>query len=246
MLIVDDNRDMRERLKESFEAQYNLRLAVDGIAGFKIALECLPDLVITDLMMPNKDGIELCRDIKENEATCHIPVILLTAKDTVQDRINGLEFGADDYVGKPFNTSELKARVFNLIKQRRMIRERFSHEIFLEPSHISVTSADEAFLTQAIAVVESHAKDESFSLDFFRDEMNMSRSTLFRRLSELTGQTPTEFIRIIRLKMAAKLLEKNFGNISQVALEVGFNNISYFNRSFKKLFGVSPKEYARK
>lgn len=246
ILIVDDNRDMRGQLSENLEGLYNVRLAVDGISGLKKALDLIPDLIVTDLMMPNMGGMELCRLVKENELTCHVPVIMLTAKDTSEDRVTGLETGADDYIAKPFRMQELKARVANLINQRRQLRERFSREIILQPSGVTVTSADEKFLNKAIAVIEERMKDETFSLDEFHREMNLSRSTMFRKLSALTGQSPTEFIRTIRLKRAAALLLQNFGNVSEVSYEVGIYNISWFNRSFKQLYGVSPGEYVKK
>jgi AraC-like DNA-binding protein len=170
---------------------------------------------------------------------------MLTAKVSGDDKITGLQTGADDYIPKPFNMVELKTRVKNLIEQRKKLRERFSREITLEPHDISITPMDEKFLKRAIEIVEAHINDEDFDLVILRKEMNMSRSTLFRKLHALTGQSPTEFIRTLRLKRAANLLKQKFGNIMQISLEVGFNNISYFNRSFKKLYGVSPVEYSK-
>lgn len=246
VLIIDDNRDLRKQLFENLEQSYNVRSAVDGIAGMKKAVEIIPDLIVTDLMMPKMDGMELCRQLKKNEITSHIPVIMLTAKDTGTDKVNGLQAGADDYIAKPFSMTELKARIANLIDQRKKLRERFSREIVLKPSEIAVTPTDEKFLNKAISLIEEHMKDEKFTSDEFHKMMNMSRSTLFRKISALTGQSPSEFIRTIRLKRAAELIRKNFGNISEVAAETGFYNISYFNRSFKKLYGVSPKEFAGK
>jgi len=246
LLIIDDNRDLRNQLFENLESAYNVKSAVDGVAGLKKALEIIPDLIVTDLMMPKMDGMELCRQLKGNEVTAHIPVIMLTARDTGIDKVNGLQAGADDYIAKPFSMTELKARIANLIDQRKKLRERFSREIVLEPSEITVTSSDEKFLTRAISLIEEHMKDEKFTSDEFNRMMNMSRSTLFRKISALTGQSPSEFIRTIRLKRAAELIGKKFGNISEVAAETGFNNISYFNRSFKKLYGISPKEFAEK
>lgn len=246
ILVVEDNRDMRSQLTENLGELYSVRLAVDGISGLKKALDLIPDLIVTDLMMPNMDGIELCRLLKENDLTCHIPVILLTAKDTPDDRVTGLESGADDYISKPFRMPELKARIANLINQRRQMRERFSREIILEPSEVTVTPADEKFLNRAIAIIEERMKDENFSLDEFHREMNLSRSTMFRKLAALTGQSPTEFIRTIRLKRAAALLQQNFGNVSEVSFEVGINNVSWFNRSFRKMYGVTPREFAKK
>jgi AraC-like DNA-binding protein len=141
--------------------------------------------------------------------------------------------------------AELKARVANLIEQRRKLRERFNHEVTLQPGEISITPLDEKFLNRAIEVIEKYIDDENFGIADFREEMNMTRSTLFRKLHALTGQSPNEFIRTIRLKRAASLLKQDFGNVTQVSLEVGFNNLSYFIKSFKKLFGISPAEYLK-
>jgi signal transduction histidine kinase/ligand-binding sensor domain-containing protein/DNA-binding response OmpR family regulator len=245
LLIVEDNRDIRIQIAENFDRDYIIYEAIDGVSGLKKARDLIPDLIITDLMMPRLDGIELCEKLKNEERTSHIPIIMLTAKVTIEDKISGLQTGADDYISKPFNMVELKTRVKNLIEQRIKLRERFSREVTLEPHDISITPLDEKFLKKAIEIVEKHINDEEFDLVVLRKEMNMSRSTLFRKLHALTGQSPTEFIRTLRLKRAASLLKQNFGNVTQVSLEVGFNNLSYFNRSFKKLFGVSPVEYTK-
>jgi signal transduction histidine kinase/DNA-binding response OmpR family regulator/ligand-binding sensor domain-containing protein len=245
ILIVEDNRDIRSQLTDNLKMDYLIIEAIDGVAGLKKATELIPDIIITDLMMPRMDGMELCDQLKNDERTSHIPVIMLTAKITLEDKIHGLKTGADDYIPKPFQMAELKARVANLIEQRKKLRERFSREISLEPRDITITSLDERFLNRAIEIVEEHINDEKFELAEFREEMNMSRSTLFRKLHALTDQSPTEFIRTIRLKRAASLLKQNFGNVTQVSIEAGFNNLSYFNRSFKKLFGVAPMEYMK-
>jgi signal transduction histidine kinase/DNA-binding response OmpR family regulator/ligand-binding sensor domain-containing protein len=245
ILLVEDNIDIRVQLADNFQSKYTIRHASDGVVGLKKAIEIIPDLIITDLMMPFMDGLEMCTRLKNDERTSHIPVIMLTAKVTVEDKISGLQTGADDYVSKPFHLTELKARVDNLIDQRRKLRERFSREISIQLSDITVTPLDEKFLRKAVIHVEQHLNDPHFDLPEFRDEMNMSSSTLFRKLHALTNQSPTEFIRTLRLKRAASLLSQNFGNITQVSLEVGFNNLSYFNKSFRKLFGVSPGEYMK-
>jgi len=245
ILIVEDNSDLRSQIRESLENHYSIIEAVDGLAGEKKALEIIPDMILTDLMMPKMDGGELCVKLRSNESTSHIPIIMLTAKDTLDDKISGLQTGVDDYISKPFHMAELRARIANLIKQRESLKARFSKEITLEPSEITVTPLDEKLLSQAIHIVEGHFKDEDFSLEVFRQEMNLSRSTLSRKLFALTGQSPTEFIRSIRLKRAASLLDQNFGTITEVAFEVGFNNLSYFNRSFKKQFGKSPSAFLK-
>jgi DNA-binding response OmpR family regulator len=245
LLIVEDNSDVRMHMTDNFRQDYIIYQAVDGISGLKKATEIIPDLIITDLMMPGMDGLELCAKLKGDQRTSHIPVIMLTAKVSRADKITGLQTGADDYIAKPFNMAELKVRASNLIDQRKRLRERFSREITLEPGEISITPLDEKFLTRAIELVENHIKDEEFDLTVLINELNMSRSTLFRKLQALTDQSPTEFIRTIRLKRAASLLRQNYGNVTQVAMEAGFNNLSYFNRTFKKYFGVSPLEYSK-
>ena len=242
ILIVEDNKDIRMQLADNFNRYVNLE-ANDGVDGLKKATEIVPDLIITDLMMPRMDGVELCRKLKNDERTSHIPVIMLTAKVTMEDKITGFMTGADDYVPKPFQMAELKARVANLIEQRKKLRERFSREVTLKPGDISITPLDEKFLNRAIEIVEKHIRDDFFDLRKFRGEMNMSKTTLFRKLQALTNQSPSEFIRTIRLKRSANLLEQNWGNVTQVSYEVGFNNLSYFIKSFKELYGVSPLEY---
>jgi signal transduction histidine kinase/DNA-binding response OmpR family regulator/ligand-binding sensor domain-containing protein len=246
LLIVEDSPDIRMQLADNLNGDYVILEAIDGDAGVKKATEIIPDLIITDLMMPHMDGVELCDKLKNDELTSHIPIIMLTAKVTLEDKIAGLLTGADDYVPKPFHMAELKARVTNLIEQRRKLRERFSREVTLKPGDISITPLDEKFLNRAIEIVEKHINDETFGIREFREKMSMTRSTLFRKLQALTNQSPAEFIRIIRLKRAASLLKQNFGNISQVSYEVGFNNLTSFNRSFRKFYGVSPGEYKKK
>jgi DNA-binding response OmpR family regulator len=245
ILLVEDNKDIRMQLSDNLNSDYTVLEAIDGVAGLKDAVETIPDLVITDLMMPRMDGIELCHKLKNDLRTSHIPVIILTAKVTLTDKITGLQTGADDYIAKPFQMAEVKAKVANLIEQRKKLRERFSHEVRLEPADISITPLDEKFLNRAIKIVEKHMNDEDFGLTDLMENMNMSRSTLFRKLHALTDQSPTEFMRTIRLRRAASLLKQNFGNVTQISLEVGFNSLSYFNRSFKKLFGISPVEFMK-
>jgi signal transduction histidine kinase/DNA-binding response OmpR family regulator/ligand-binding sensor domain-containing protein len=246
LLIVEDNMDIRLQLRDNLSESYHIIEAIDGIAGFKKATETIPDLIITDIMMPRMDGSEMCHKLKNDERTSHIPVIMLTAKVTHNDKITGYDKGADDYIPKPFLMAELKARAANLLQQRQKLRERYSREIKLEPTDVLITPLDEKFLKRAMEIVETHINEDDFDLVKFRAEMNMSRSTLFRKLHALTGESPTDFIRNIRLKRAADLLKKKFGNVTQVSFEVGFSNLSYFNKSFRKLYGVTPTEYSKK
>jgi len=182
--------------------------------------------------------------MKTDERTSHIPVIMLTAKTSVEDRIEGLETGADDYLTKPFNIKELRVRVKNLIKQRQKLRERFRKELMLEPKDIAVTSADERFLKQTLDIIEKNMSDEDFNVEQLGSELAMSRMQLFRKIKALTDQAPSEFIRTIRLKRAAQLIKSNFGNLAEITYEVGFNHPSYFAKCFRELFGVAPSEYS--
>lgn len=246
VLIVDDNVDIRCHISENLESNYQIIEAVNGRSGIKRAQEIIPDLIITDLIMPVMDGLELCRQLKTDERTSHIPIIMLTAKTSMEEKLEGLVTGADDYISKPFHMKELKTRIANLIEQRKKLRERFSKEITLEPSEIFITSIDENFLKRAIATVEDHMDDENFDILKFQDAMHMSHSTLFRKLLALTDQSPSNFIRNIRLKRAAYLMKENFGNVAKISYEVGFNNPSYFSKCFKSQFGISPIDYAKK
>ena len=243
VLIVEDHYDIREYIRENLTDNFAVILSDNGAEGLKNATDNIPDLIITDLVMPEMDGIELCSKLKTDERTSHIPVILLTAKTALKDKIKGLETGADAYLTKPFNIKELSLRVKKLIEQRRKLRERFTRNLKLEPKDIAVTSADEKFLNRALEVIEKNMGDTEFDVRKFQEEMFMSRMQLFRKIKALTNQTPGEFIRTIRLKRAARLIEQKFGNVAQITYEVGFNNPSHFAKCFKELFGVLPSEY---
>jgi DNA-binding response OmpR family regulator len=245
ILIVEDSEDVRSHIAEGLGDHYILKMAENGKIGLEAGIETIPDLVITDLMMPEMDGVELCEKLKTDERTSHIPVIMLTAKASVESRLKGLETGADDYVTKPFNMNELRIRINNLIEQRRRLRERFGKDSRLEPKDVAVTSQDEKFLNRTMEIIEKNLGDCDFEVTLLADEMGMSRMQLFRKLKALTNQTPSEFVRTIRLKRAARLMKKNFGNIAEITYEVGFNNLSYFAKCFKELYGMLPSEYVK-
>jgi YesN/AraC family two-component response regulator len=194
-------------------------------------------------MMPEMDGVEFCKKIKEEEKTSHIPVILLTAKADIDSRLEGLETGADDYMTKPFDARELQTRVRNLIVQREKLRERFSRTVILKPKDIAITSPDEIFLEKVMAIVEDHLSDSEFTVEDFQKEIGMSRMQLHRKLKALTGHSASEFMRIQRLVRASEMLAQGYSNISEVCYQTGFSSLSYFDRCFKKQFGVTPKEY---
>jgi signal transduction histidine kinase/DNA-binding response OmpR family regulator len=245
LLIVEDYLDVTQYLKSLLVTNYNVYTSMNGREGLDKALELIPDIVISDVMMPEMDGFTLCEKLKTDERTSHIPVILLTARSSDMSKLEGLETGADDYLIKPVNAKELLTRIKNLIEQRRRLRERFSRDVTLSPKDIAVTSADQRFLERAIEIVEKEMKEPDFSVDQFSKEVGMSTSQLYRKIHALTNQSPVEFIRTFRLKRAASLLNQKFGNVAEIAFEVGFNNLSYFAKCFRELFGRSPSEYSK-
>jgi YesN/AraC family two-component response regulator len=224
--------------------EFNFLEAPDGKQGLEMAFEETPDLIISDVMMPEMDGYQLCQLIKSDEVTSHIPVILLTAKADQQSRLRGLEQRADDYLLKPFDADELKLIVRNHIEERQKMRERFSREIVLEPAQIAISSLDEKFLKKLLGLIEEHMEDENFSIEDFSREAGYSRMQFYRKIKALAGQTPSQFVRTIRLKRAAQMLIKKSDNVAQIAYAVGFANVAYFNKCFKDQFGVTPGQFA--
>ncbi len=217
----------------------------DGRDGLETAIQKIPDLIISDVMMPGIDGFELCQKLKTDERTSHIPVILLTARATTEDKIDGLETGADDYLTKPFDASELQARIRNLLKQREKLREHYARHYKFDQKLQAGNKANHAFHDRAVQVVERHLGDEKFTVTNFASEMVYSRSQLTRKLEALTGMSATHFIRMQRLLKAKEILDQQEVNISQVAYACGFNNLSYFSRSFKAQFSQLPSDYIK-
>jgi DNA-binding response OmpR family regulator len=218
--------------------------AEDGEKGWQVALEALPDLIISDVMMPKLDGLTLCQRLKKHFTTAHIPVVLLTARAAPEDKIEGLLTGADDYIVKPFNHQELHIRVGKLVEDRKRLRELFRREILLQPESISLASADEVFLQKVTGTVEQFLADQDFDVERLGQEVGMSRTQLYRKLFALTGQAPSDFIRTLRLKRAAALLTQKVGNVAEVAYRVGFKEPSYFSRCFTQAYGCPPSQYA--
>lgn len=245
LLIVEDNYDVRFYIKDNLNKEYRVLEAVDGEDGWEKAIEQIPDLIVSDVMMPKMDGFELCTKLKTDERTSHIPVILLTAKAAKENKLAGYETGADDYIMKPFEPDELRARIKNLIQQRKRLHEHFQRKGMLELNDKKITSVDKKFLLKALEVIHINISDNSFTVEKFADNLAVSRSLLHKKVVALTGEPPRDFIRRIRLKKAAELIEKKFGNLSEIALEVGFDNPAYFSEAFKKQFGVAPSQYQR-
>lgn len=245
VLIVEDNSDVRFYVKDNLKTDYKVLEAVDGEDGWKKSAEQIPDLIVSDVMMPKMDGFKLCEKIKTDERTSHIPVILLTAKAAKEDKMVGFETGADEYLMKPFDTDELKSRIKNLIEQRKRLHRHFREEGLFELSQAKITPVDKKFLQQAFEVISQNISNEAFGMELFAENLSVSRSLLYKKIVSLTGEAPVEFIRRIRLTKAAKLIENKSGNFSEIALEVGFSNPSYFTECFKKQFGVTPSQYHR-
>jgi DNA-binding response OmpR family regulator len=246
ILIVEDSEDVRRYLNGLLKNDYRIFEAINGEDGIKKTVELIPDLIISDVMMPSMDGYEFCKKIKTNWQTSHIPVILLTAKASTESRIEGLETGADAYLTKPFNSKELSVRIKNLLEQRKKLRERFSKEIKIETSSIAVTSLDNEFLQKAFDIAEKNLSNTEFNSESFAKEMFVSRSQLHRKLLAITSQAPGEFIRTFRLKRAATFILEKRLNITQIAFEVGFGSPSHFTKAFRQQFNCLPTEFIEK
>ncbi|MGB3006640.1 MAG: two-component regulator propeller domain-containing protein, partial [Chitinophagaceae bacterium] len=244
IIVVEDNEDLRFYLKDNLKEHYYVVEAVNGKEGWEKISKLMPDLVVSDIMMPVMDGIELARKIKSETHTAHIPVILLTAIGSEEKQLEGLNVGVNDYITKPFTFEILASRIRNLIAQQKLLQKKFHKQIEVNPSEITVTSVDENFLRKALEIVEKHIDLPEFSVEDLSREIFMTRVTLYRKIQFLTGKTPIEFIRSIRLKRAASLLEKSGMPISEIAWEVGFRSPKHFAKLFKEEFGVTPSQYA--
>ena len=245
LLIVEDNSDVRNYIRDNLHSDYQILEAPDGEDGWQQSVAHLPDLIISDVMMPKLDGFQLCGKLKSDERTSHIPVILLTAKAAKEDRLTGYDSGADAYIMKPFEPDELRTRIRNLITQRQRLHQHFQQQGMFGLDQAEITSIDKKFLQKAQDIILQNISDEGFSVARFAEKCAVSRSLLHKKLVALTGEPPRELIRRIRLRKAAELIEKQSGNLSQIALEVGFTNPAYFSEAFKKQFGVAPSQYQR-
>jgi len=243
LLFVEDQIEVRDYVLGLLKEDYNILQAENGKAGFDVAINSLPDLIISDVMMPVMDGIELCKKLKTDWKTSHIPVILLTAKATHQSKLEGLEFGADDYLTKPFDFEELSIRIKNLITQRKHLKEKFSKEINLNAESFTTNNLDKDFIEKINMIIETHLQDENFTSENLAQELFVSRSQLNRKLSAVIGKGPGEFIRIYKLKRAAQMILENKLSITQIALEVGFSSPAQFTRAFQKHYNCSPSEF---
>ncbi|WP_235921118.1 hybrid sensor histidine kinase/response regulator transcription factor [Foetidibacter luteolus] len=244
IMIVEDNEDIRFYLKDNLKGQYRVEEAANGKEGWEKIKLVNPDLVVSDIMMPLMDGVELAKKIKTETLTAHIPVILLTAMGSEEKQLEGLKAGVNDYITKPFTFEILASRINNLLAQQELLQKRFQKQIDVSPGEVTVTPVDEKFLKQAMEAVEKNMDNPDFSVEDFSRDMFMNRVTLYRKILSLTGKTPLEFVRLMRLKRAAQLLEKSGMSVAEIAYEVGFNNPKNFAKLFKEEFRVLPSQYA--
>ena len=246
ILIVDDNADMRQFLSGIFSREYTVETAEDGGKAEEIIRSKQIDIVITDLMMPNVDGLELTQFIKQNPETDHIPVILLTAKAAIESRLQALQFGADDYMTKPFEPEYIRARVHNILKQRSQLEQSYRQRLMrLETQKGDETIPGDSFLAKLLDVMDKQMDNNTLTVDELVEEMGMGRTVFFNKLKTMTGMSPVEFIREMRIKRAAQLLEDRRYNITEVTYMVGMNDSRYFSKCFKNTYGVTPSDYRK-
>ena len=245
MLIVEDNLEMQDFISKRLMDKYDVYRAADGLEALKVLKEFDIDIVVSDIMMPNMDGMELLKNIKETVEYSHIPVILLSAKSDLESRINGLELGADAYIEKPFSLEYLMAQIQNLLMNRKSIKELFYKRPFIEANVVALTKTDELFLKKMNEIIEKNIDNTQFSVDVLTEKMNMSRSSLHRKIKGVTDLTPNDYIRLQRLKRAASLLCESGYRVNEIASLTGFTSASYFTKCFHQHFGMLPKEFIK-
>ena len=245
ILVVDDNEELRRFLKESLSPQYHITEAKDGSSGLAKAKEEFPDLIISDVMMPGMDGIEFCRLIKDDIETSHIPFIMLTAKDALESRIEGVGSGADFYFAKPLSLQLLELTIRNILQQKQKLKERYFRDNHVEAKDLAHSTRDKEFMDQLITIIESHLSDPEMDVDYICVQMGMSRTKLYQKIKNITGQPIGEFIRTIRLKRAVQLMTQQDISLTEVMYSVGIQTQSYFTKAFKKEFGKTPSQFLK-
>lgn len=246
ILIIEDDPDLQKYMADDLSDQYHVNVASNGAEGWKMIQAQMPDLIISDVMMPEMDGFELCRNVKGNQLTSHIPFLMLTAKTSVENQIQGFELGADDYITKPFNAQLLKLRIKNILESRELLANKFTKEIDPIPTSIKIKEIDHDFLKRLVMIIENNIDDPALGGDKLAAELAISKGNLYKKLNALSGLTVNLFIRNLRLKHAAKLLRNGNYGISDVAYAVGFSNPKYFSTCFREIFEMTPKEYMNK
>jgi YesN/AraC family two-component response regulator len=245
VLVVDDNENVRQYIRDLLSEYYEVVEASDGVTGYNAVLKHHPDIVVSDVMMPHSDGFELCKNIKCNPKLVHIPVILLTARNTSEDKLAGIRKGADGYLFKPFEPEMLFERIKQLIATRNILASKFKKQVTLEPLNKDITPEEELFIKRSVDIIEKNINNIEFDYEYLAREMGMSSSTLYRNMKKLISKTPGEFIRSIRLKKAASYLQKTNLTLSEIVENIGYNDIKNFRKNFKQEFGMSPTEYRK-
>ncbi len=246
ILLVDDEEDILDFLCYELSEQYQTLTAADGVAGYEMLQNEIIHLVVSDVMMPRMDGFALCEKIKSNFELSHIPVILLTAKNTMQSKIEGLHAGADAYIEKPFSPEHLNAQIESLLKNRSKIKEYFAKSPLVHINSIAHTKMDEEFLERLYAIIQENLADSMLGVDHLATMMNMSRPTLYRKIKSITDLSPNEMINLSRLKKAAELISNGHTHLNEIADIVGYNSLTQFGRNFHKQFNMTPSEYVKK
>jgi DNA-binding response OmpR family regulator len=247
IVIAEDDDEIRDYLDSELSKDYDVSVCVNGHEALAEVFHIKPDLVLSDVMMPEVDGNTLCSKIKSNPSTNHIPVILLTAKNRDEDKLEGLETGADAYIVKPFNMDILRRTIINLLNSRHLLRLKYGRNDNLEEQvdEIKMKSPDEKLLERVMTAINAHLDDSDLSVDMVAEQVGISRVHLHRKMKELTGQTPHDFIRNLRLKQAANLLANQGMNVTEVMYACGFSNSASFSTVFKKFYGMSPRDYMK-
>lgn len=250
LLVVEDNPDICEYISESFSDSFEVITAEEGEAGYRAAISQIPDIIVTDIMMPGMDGITFCKIIKGDVRTSHIPVIMLTAKDSLQNKEEGYLAGADSYLTKPFSASLLRSRIHNLLESRKKLANQFSNNLNINSDksiilHESLNQLDNEFIQKITQIIEDNLKSEKIDVAYLADKLCMSKSTLYRKIKALTGISTNEYVRKIKMQNAEKLMLEGRYTISEIAFRVGMNSPVYFRQCFKEEFGISPSEYLK-
>ncbi|MCF8363263.1 MAG: response regulator [Prolixibacteraceae bacterium] len=246
VLIVEDNEELRTYIKDELSDKYVIKEAENGKEGKLLARKYVPDLIVSDVMMPELDGVEMCRQLKAKNETSHIPLLLLTAKTEQSQQVEGVKAGADDYITKPFSMLILKEKIKNILKTRQSLIEKYSQELITEPSSAPIPEIEKQFLSRIVEIIEENLTDPEFNLTLVSDKIGMSKSSFFRKLKAVTGKSPLEFLQAYKMEKAISLIKAGKRNVSEIAYDTGFSYPSYFTLSFKKYFGKSPTDYIKK
>ena len=242
VLLVEDNDDLRTYIKVQLTGLYDVQEATNGNGAFEMAIAAVPDLIITDLMMPEMNGEELVEALRDDPKTQHIPIVMLTARADHESNLSNIRKGADHYVNKPFEMAELKVRVESLLEQRKRIREHHQTQFLIEPKSESISSYDDRFLQEVGDLLQHNLGNSDFTVDEFAQQMNMSRVQLHRKMKAIIGYNASDFIRQYRLKKAYEYLLNKKGTVSEIAYDVGFSNLSYFTKAFKMVYKITPSK----